>query len=214
MVQLTLLRPCFFAEALVYDRNRKPVYLLPIYYSFFALASAGLCLERVFMDLNYRRVYLKYLALLAELIGKLDRQARGDAQFLQARLCADMLPLHVQAKVAVSFAMRACMPQSPDFTPDPEAGTDTPLGLILYIRQAIDLITDSILIAPDEIQDKAGFSDIRMSAPEFVAEFALPNFFFHLSMVYAIAKKHGFELTKADFDGIHQYPAGFSWEAQ
>lgn len=166
------------------------------------------------MNIDYRKVYLKYLALLAELIRKLNSQSGGEAQFMQARLCADMLPLHVQAKVAVSFAMRACLPQAADASLNLQRDTDTVPGLIHYIEHAMKLIADSILVIPEEIQDKAGFREIRMCAPEFVAEFALPNFFFHMSMVYAIAKKIGLNLTKGDFDGIHQYPDGFSWETQ
>lgn len=166
------------------------------------------------MNINYRKVYIKYLGLLAELITNLDSQAGETAQFMQARISADMFPLHVQAKVAVSFAMRACLPQSPAASQALEHNTDTVSGLIRHIRQASELIADSVLITPEEMQDKAGFRDIHMSAPEYVTEFALPNFFFHISMVYAIAKQHGFNLTKGDFDGIHQYPEGFSWERQ
>jgi hypothetical protein len=52
-----------------------------------------------------------------------------------------------------------------------------------------------------------------MPASEYVSSFVLPNFFFHISMVYAIAKNNGVSVSKGDFDGIHQYPKGFSWEA-
>jgi hypothetical protein len=31
-------------------------------------------------------------------------------------------------------------------------------------------------------------------------------------MVYAIARVSGIPLTKGDFDGIHTYPTGFSFE--
>ncbi|WP_232461250.1 DUF1993 family protein [Cellvibrio sp. PSBB006] len=36
-------------------------------------------------------------------------------------------------------------------------------------------------------------------------------FFFHLSMSYAIARQAGIPLSKADFDGYHSYPVGFSF---
>jgi hypothetical protein len=52
-----------------------------------------------------------------------------------------------------------------------------------------------------------------MPASEYVSSFVLPNFFFHISMVYAIAKNNGVSVSKGDYDGIHQYPKGFSWEA-
>lgn len=39
------------------------------------------------------------------------------------------------------------------------------------------------------------------------------NFFFHYSMVYAIARQAGVPVGKADFDGYHLYPHGFSFGA-
>jgi hypothetical protein len=36
-------------------------------------------------------------------------------------------------------------------------------------------------------------------------QYALPNFFFHLSMVYALLRQQGLPLSKADFDGWHVY---------
>jgi hypothetical protein len=62
------------------------------------------------------------------------------------------------------------------------------------------------------IDDKAGFAELVLPANEFLYQYAMPNFFFHLSMVYAIAKQSGLCLSKADFDGYHIYPAGFSFE--
>ncbi|MCG7587734.1 DUF1993 family protein [Photobacterium sp. OFAV2-7] len=50
-----------------------------------------------------------------------------------------------------------------------------------------------------------------MSQSEFIHQYILPNFYFHISMVYAIAKSKGVVLSKADFDGIHSYPSGFSF---
>lgn len=37
----------------------------------------------------------------------------------------------------------------------------------------------------------------------FLAEFALPNFFFHLSMAYALARMLGCSVGKAGYDGLH-----------
>ena len=39
--------------------------------------------------------------------------------------------------------------------------------------------------------------------------YAVPNFFFHYSMVYAIARNAGVAIGKTDFDGFHKYPLGF-----
>ena len=44
--------------------------------------------------------------------------------------------------------------------------------------------------------------------------YALPNFFFHYSMVYAIARQAGVEIGKSDFDGYHDYPVGFTFMSE
>ena len=62
------------------------------------------------------------------------------------------------------------------------------------------------------IEDMAGPVPISMKAEDFLMRFAYPNFYFHLGMVYAIARSRGVPLTKGDFDGLHQYPPGFSFE--
>lgn len=165
------------------------------------------------MSICYRTVYASYLRLLAKFIAKLDEQAGGDATFLSARLSADMFPLKVQAKVAASFALRACASRISRTVPDPESSIDTARELIRYITEVAELVDHSEPPSAEKVDDKAGFKIINMKTEEYVNLFSLPNFFFHLSMVYAIAKNQGFNVTKGDFDGIHEYPEGFSWEA-
>jgi hypothetical protein len=40
-----------------------------------------------------------------------------------------------------------------------------------------------------------------LNAPDYFAEMALPNFYFHLTHTYAILRHNGVELGKADFLG-------------
>ncbi|NJM81512.1 MAG: DUF1993 domain-containing protein, partial [Tabrizicola sp.] len=63
------------------------------------------------------------------------------------------------------------------------------------------------------LRHRAGFAEIEQSAADFLYLFGLPNFFFHLTMGYAALRAAGVPLGKADFDGFHQYPDGFSFEA-
>src|SRR5690606_10006035 len=63
-------------------------------------------------------------------------------------------------------------------------------------------------------QDQAGFTKVSLPEFEYLQLYTLPNFFFHLSMVYAIARKQGIAVSKGDFDGYHSYPDGFSFEDQ
>lgn len=164
------------------------------------------------MGFQYGNIYANYLRILADLIAKIEEQAGGDGSFMDARLSEDMFPLKVQAKVAVSFALRACSSDISSSIPDPGNKADTPQGLIDYIGEVAELVETSCRLSAGEVKDKAGFKDVCMESGAYINLFSLPNFFFHLSMVYAIAKNQGFFVTKGDFDGIHEYPKGFSWE--
>lgn len=162
---------------------------------------------------EYSGVYVKYLRLLASLIGNLSEQTAGDNRFLSARLSPDMFPLGVQARTAAAFGLRACCFENSRQMEilngvDPYDSDD----LVCHLNRVADHIESLDYPVPELIEDRAGVKDIRMPVIEYINCFSLPNFFFHTSMVYAIARQAGFKLTKGDFDGIHEYPAGFSWE--
>jgi hypothetical protein len=46
---------------------------------------------------------------------------------------------------------------------------------------------------------------VSLPGPEFLYQYALPNFFFHLTAAYAILRHEGVALGKQDFDGWHAY---------
>ena len=63
-------------------------------------------------------------------------------------------------------------------------------------------------------RDRAGFADIALPADEYLNLYILPNFYFHFSMAYAIARSQGAAIGKGDFDGYHLYAPDFSFEAR
>ncbi len=60
----------------------------------------------------------------------------------------------------------------------------------------------------------AGDADVTQNALEYVTHFGIPNFFFHFTMAYATLRALGIEVGKAQFDGIHEYSPGFSFQDQ
>ncbi len=62
------------------------------------------------------------------------------------------------------------------------------------------------------ISDTAGFSEVKLPQSRFILEYIVPNYMFHASLVYAIARNYGVPLSKGDFDGFHTYPVGFKFE--
>ena len=59
------------------------------------------------------------------------------------------------------------------------------------------------------VEIKIRTETVRLSGLDYLTKMALPNFFFHLTMGYAALRAAGVPLGKADFDGIHSYPADF-----
>jgi hypothetical protein len=169
------------------------------------------------VEINYKKIFLNHLALLHQFIEKVEANAVNESTLLKARLVDDMLPLNVQAKIAANFALRACCPLAGRKYQELAGDIDSFRQLKAYLSSTIDYIKQlsepTLAQLELQVKDTAGFTEISLPAAEYVSSFILPNFFFHISMVYAIAKSNGVPVTKGDIDGIHQYPKGFSWEA-
>lgn len=157
--------------------------------------------------------FIHYLDRLSALLNRLERHA-GE-EILMERLAPDMFPLHLQAQVAINFCLRACLPpvgQTPVLL-EPEAVSFAALQQMLArVREQLQTLPAADLRAIDRrCRDQAGQIEVDLPASDYVAHYALPNFFFHLCMVYAIARKAGVPLSKGDFDGLHQYAPGFAF---
>ena len=124
---------------------------------------------------------------------------------LQARLAPDMLPLVFQIRVACDHAKGAAARtagKDVPVHPDTETTVDELKKRIAIVRDYLDTFKE---------EDFAGAKDRRvtmprwegksMSAAEYLVEYALPNFYFHLTMTYALLRHNGVELGKKDFLG-------------
>lgn len=134
--------------------------------------------------------------------------------WLQMRLTADMLPLQVQVEIAANFALRTCWPLCglpiPALSPlDPESGLDGLQQRLQHILQALAALQPDQFAGCEArvLHSRAGAADVYLPAADFVHLYAMPNFFFHCSLVYALLRQSGLPLGKQDFDGLHRYPA-------
>lgn len=159
-------------------------------------------------------VFLRYLERLAGLVDAAELHVRSHRieaeELLNARLVPDMLLFETQVRIAANFALRACFPL---------AGRDIPpygefevsfAGLRECIARAVDLVSslESALFEGSEsriLESKAGNAVVSLPAPEFLFQYALPNFFFHVTAAYSILRSRGVAIGKADFDGFHAY---------
>lgn len=129
---------------------------------------------------------------------------------LHQRLTPDMIPLQGQVEIASNFALRLCFPLTGAAVPDYGSFAGTPAGLrerLAYVQALLASLKPGDFDAPPAfIEDQAGQALLRLPPGDFLHLYALPNFFFHCSMAYALLRLHGVPLGKPQFDGFHTYP--------
>ncbi|MGL4767759.1 MAG: DUF1993 family protein [Formosimonas sp.] len=153
-------------------------------------------------------VLQRYIMQLALLLRKIP--AEHETALLQASIAPDMRPLWQQILIALGFALRATASITGQAIPQFDFQAKSLLQLQHDIEYTLDFLaqltpesfthTDAITIS-----HQAGQANHEMAAPVYLQHFALPNFFFHLTCVYAILRQRGISLSKGDFDGFHQY---------
>lgn len=151
--------------------------------------------------------YLKQAGLIVE-------RVRERPDVLGERLAPDMFTAGQQFASAAEFALRGTFPLAALDVPDfPDAGMD-PTGLrrrfTFVNQQLLDLDRAAFEDAETRmVSHRAGFAELEQTGRDYLTLFALPNFFFHLSMGFAVLRREGVEIGKSDFDGQHDYPPGF-----
>ncbi|GAA5179702.1 DUF1993 domain-containing protein [Niveibacterium umoris] len=165
-------------------------------------------------------VFSRYLRQLDTMLDKAARhvseQRGGDATLLAARLAPDMFPLRQQISTAIGFSLRACAPVAARAVPVMPPGDADFAALRARIAFALAWLAD---LPPDQIDGgatrtittMAGQATHTLNGADYLLHYALPNFFFHLGMAYAILRAQGVPLGKPDFDGFHAYAPGFSF---
>lgn len=161
------------------------------------------------------RVFLHYLERLDKLLQCVAAAAPAVAT---NRLHPEMAPLLQQARTAIGFTLRVSCPlagrdivsfEGDDFTLEGVRGELARTTAYLAALPA-EAFGD---LAARQVDTVAGFAALHFNGPDYFLLYGLPNFFFHYSMVYAIARQAGVPVGKSDFDGFHAYPAGFVFPA-
>ncbi|WP_374396792.1 DUF1993 family protein [Tabrizicola sp.] len=146
-------------------------------------------------------VFRHYLSRVSDIVAV----AGPDA--LDARI-ADSFPARQQFSTAAGFALRVACPLAGREVPDLPQG----LGPRLAVARAmLGAMTPAEFEGAEArvIRHQAGFAVLEQTGAEFLHLYGIPNFFFHLTMGYAALRAAGVPLGKADFDGLHSYPADF-----
>ena len=125
---------------------------------------------------------------------------------LQARLYPNMLPFIVQIRIATDTAKGAAARGSggevPSWPDDEKSFADVHERL----RKAIDFLagfTSEHFAAAEsrQIEFKLGPRAVSFIGTNYIAEFVLPNFYFHVTTAYDILRHNGVEVGKQDYLG-------------
>src|SRR5271170_8477216 len=127
----------------------------------------------------------------------------------QARLYPDMHPLIRQVQIACDTAKGAAARLAGIEAPKHEDTETTLPELKARIAKTVDFLktVTAAQMAGDErraIEIKFPNGAWKFTAIGYVTDFVLPNFYFHISMAYALLRKGGVEIGKSDFLGAIQ----------
>jgi hypothetical protein len=154
-------------------------------------------------------LFAKQLQNLGAILEKAEAHAAGNAdeisRLLNDRLADDMFPLGKQIEISCDTAKNASARLSGKEAPKfPDGVFELPA-----LKQRI---TDTLLflgtVSEADFADAEArritlpfFPDGSLSGEQYGIEFALPNFFFHMTTAYAILRKNGVPLGKTDYIG-------------
>jgi hypothetical protein len=150
-------------------------------------------------------LFVRALHNLAEILKKAETHPDAGS-FAEARLAPDMLTLAGQIQRA-SDAAKACAARlsgadAPSF-PDTEKTLPELLARIEKTIEYLRSVPSSTIDGSEEreIRFKAGPTEYVFTGVQYLQGFAIPNFFFHVTVAYAILRHRGVQIGKMDFLG-------------
>jgi uncharacterized protein len=148
---------------------------------------------------------LKTLAAILEK-GRLHASA-DEASLLEARLVADMAALPYQIQ-RVSDTAKGCAVRAGKIEPvvmeDNETTFPELQARIAKTIEVLEKVDPNVMndMADGEVVMKLREGDRKFTGKEYVLKFAIPNYYFHMCMTYAILRKEGVPIGKRDYLGV------------
>lgn len=157
------------------------------------------------MDLyeNTIPLFIKTLGGLKTVLTKAKEHGLDEAKLLNDRIAPDMFPFSRQVQIACDNLKGAAARLSGREIPKFEDTETTIDQLIARIDTTIEFANS---IPKEEYANAAGvqvtlpyFPGKFMTGTGYAREYAVPNFFFHVAMAYALVRKNDVQIGKADF---------------
>ncbi|MGH8026936.1 MAG: DUF1993 domain-containing protein [Pseudoxanthomonas sp.] len=145
-------------------------------------------------------------AQIDKAIAHARENAIDDAEFVQARLAPDMLTLAGQVQRASDTAKlggaRLSRSQAPSFDDDEATLADLKARIAKTIGYLRTVPADGVVGGEKrEIRFKAGARELQFIGEDYVRNFMLPNFYFHVTTAYGLLRHKGVPLGKLDYLG-------------
>jgi hypothetical protein len=158
------------------------------------------------LDTLSTSMFLRGLNVLSGLIDRAVEAGLDEAVLREARLAPDMRPFPDQVRMA-SFSARSCVArltgQEWPKTDDAEASLADLKATVALSIAFVEGVEAAAFAGGETRRIELRFPGVELNfeGQGYLTSFALPNFYFHLSMAYAILRHLGLPLGKRDFLG-------------
>ena len=155
-------------------------------------------------------VYTQFLTALSAILKKAAAHAEAKkidpSVLINARIAPDMLPLSSQVQIATDHAKGSLSRLAGIDAPKFEDTEKTFDELEARIQKTLAYVKT---FKPEQIDGTEakeivltfGTQKFPFNGQTYLIQFALPNFYFHTTMAYAILRENGVEIGKRDFMG-------------
>jgi hypothetical protein len=153
------------------------------------------------------------LTALRAILAQADAHAAANSiepeAFLRARLYPDMFPLVKQVQIAADFARGISARLAGIQVPAEEGGETSFAELDALLARTLKFLdsvnspqfegseTKEIILRPATPKEK------KLTGQTYLANYGLPQFFFHVTTVYAILRHNGLAIGKRDYMGTY-----------
>lgn len=155
-------------------------------------------------------VFIKMLTNMKGVLQKAAAHAQArkidESVLVNARLYPDMLPLARQVQIASDMARGGAARLGGAEPPSYEDNEKTFAELIARIDRTIEFLREQKAGQIDGSEGREIVRPVRgephkFTGQNYLLQFILPNFFFHVTTGYDILRHNGIELSKGDFVG-------------
>jgi hypothetical protein len=153
---------------------------------------------------TFARMLRNLSAMLAKAEAHAKAKSFDPAVLLNDRLAPDMFTLTRQVQIATDHAkgaMARLAGHVPEAIEDKEASFAELQARIAKVIGLVESYTETQLEGSDkrDITIKIPNAELKFNGLDYLNTWALPNFYFHVTMAYAILRHNGVDLGKRDF---------------